>query len=75
MKTTQFIVLMILAFAGCTKKESNPVTTGGINNDVAVGVDTIRGPLTDLGPGTYMGFTGGLYPGGTNYPTLQYKRI
>jgi len=74
MKTTQFIVLMILAFAGCTKKESNPVRTGGINNDVAVGVDTIRGPLTDLGPGTYMGFTGGLYPGGTNYPTLQYKK-
>jgi len=30
--------------------------------------DTIRIPLTDLGPKTYYGHAGGLYPGGVNQP-------
>ncbi len=29
-------------------------------------IDTARVPLTDLGVGTYRGFQGGLYPGGSN---------
>ena len=30
-------------------------------------------PLTDMGSGTYQGYTGGLYPFGANYPPLDYK--
>jgi len=32
-------------------------------------------PLTDLGTGTYHGFQGGLYPGGTNEPPAAYRQI
>ena len=31
-------------------------------------------PLTDLGTGTYQGFTGGLYPNGSNQPPAAYAR-
>ena len=45
---------------------SNSVTNGGNNPIPQPGPDTTRIPLTDLGPGTYKGFTGGLYPNGSN---------
>jgi len=31
--------------------------------------------LTDLGTGSYQGFQGGLYPGGTNEPPAAYRQI
>jgi hypothetical protein len=31
-------------------------------------------PLNDLGPGTYQGFQGGLYPGGQNFPPVAHFR-
>ncbi len=31
--------------------------------------------LSDLGPGRYHGFTGGLYPGGANHPVAAYARL
>jgi hypothetical protein len=30
-------------------------------------------PLTDLGPGLYQGFPGGLYPGGSNHPPAAHQ--
>lgn len=35
---------------------------------IGVEADTTRIPLTDLGTETYLGFEGGLYPGGTSVP-------
>jgi len=31
-------------------------------------------PITDLGTGTYLGFQGGLYPGGLNEPPPAHQR-
>ena len=31
-------------------------------------------PLIDLGTGTYLGFQGGLYPGGVNHPPVAHQR-
>jgi len=45
-----------------------------MTNSASQFTDTIKIALTDLGTGTYFGITGGLYPGGLNYPTLQYKK-
>lgn len=39
--------------------------TGITMTDQAL-VDTVMVPITDLGPGNYMGFQGGLYGGGSN---------
>ena len=39
------------------------------------GADTGLIPLMDLGSGTYMGFPGGLYPGGRNVPPPAHQKI
>ncbi len=44
-------------------------------NVVPAGADTGLIPLMDLGDGTYMGFEGGLYPGGRNVPPPLHKKI
>ena len=36
--------------------------------------DTVKIAITDLGTGTYFGIPGGLYPGGANDPSGQYKK-
>lgn len=46
---------------------SGAVSTGArISRAITPAGDTKRIPLNDLGTGTYLGFTGGLYPAGTN---------
>ena len=35
-------------------------------------LDTAKIPLIDLGANTYLGYTGGLYPGGVNDASGQY---
>ena len=51
--------------AGGSTPSSAPATSpqGSVNPPSAV-----RAPLNDLGTGTYLGFGGGLYPGGSNSP-------
>jgi hypothetical protein len=74
MKITEFLLLQaIFAFSACTEKDANAVISGGINSSYADVTDTVKIPINDLGTGTYRGFTGGLYPGGANSPSKQYK--
>ncbi|HYK46642.1 MAG TPA: hypothetical protein VEV83_15805 [Parafilimonas sp.] len=74
MKTNKFLLLVILVFSACSKQDSNAIRSGAVNNSATVFTDTVMVPINDLGTGTYFGFTAGLYPGGLNYPTLQYKK-
>jgi len=55
---TVFLLAPLLACGGDSASPGDPVQTPR--------ADTARVPLTDLGSGTYRGFTGGLYPNGSN---------
>ncbi len=39
------------------------------------GPDTLRVALNDLGTGTYLGFTGGLYPNSSNAPPARHDSV
>jgi hypothetical protein len=54
-------LLLVVAIAGCGGATSSVVGTVG-----ASAPDTASVALNDLAGGTYLGFTGGLYPGGSN---------
>ena len=66
-----FIVTSLLI--ACTKTENNPLSTFAFN-DVIARKDTMKVPINDLGTGTFMGYVGGLYPGGVNNPSGVYAR-
>jgi hypothetical protein len=64
-------LLLALALAGCGSPsdgapESPPPPVGGEPAGAMV-------PLDDLGTGTYLGFQGGLYPGGSNAPPADHR--
>jgi hypothetical protein len=66
MKIVKLSVLTGLLFAACSKENnSSHLTATNISNAV---IDTAKIPLNDLGKGTFMGYVGGLYPGGFNRP-------
>jgi len=68
MKKHLFLAIFLFAFSGCHKDVNlNSASSMQSNNSVAF-TDTVKIPINDLGTGTYMGFTGGLYPGGVNTP-------
>jgi hypothetical protein len=54
-----YLGLVTAIFVACGS--GDPLSPGDSD---APGVDSARVPLTDLGTGTYLGFQGGLYPGG-----------
>lgn len=69
----EFSIVLFVLLLSCTKENINSVATGSTQSYVTSnGSDTVRIPLTDLGTGTYMGYKGGLYPGGANTPSGQY---
>ncbi|HYJ64192.1 MAG TPA: hypothetical protein VEV62_10645, partial [Parafilimonas sp.] len=72
-KISHFVYLLFFIVCACSKIDDGVVSTGIRSNGVKF-TDTVKVPITDLGTGTYFGFTGGLYPGGINNPTLQYKK-
>ena len=52
-------LLSVIVLFGCGKATGSP-------SEPQIGPDTARIALTDLGARTYLGFVGGLYPGGSN---------
>lgn len=67
-----FILLYILfGFLACTK-ETPGLNTTSSHTDLSVRADSIKIPLTDMGTQTYLGFTGGLYAGGSNIAPGTY---
>lgn len=62
---------MVFCVAACGgAKVQDPVTPGDPVPTVVV--DTAKIPLSELGTRTYLGFTGGLYPGGSNEPPVDH---
>lgn len=47
----------------------------GLNYNSRAAAASTRVPLTDLGSGTYLGFAGGLYPGGANRPPASHHQL
>jgi hypothetical protein len=72
MKIKITIGLIVLLFITCAKENTSINQTQASTQSNAVAVIDERIPLNDLGTGTYMGYTGGLYPGGANNPSGQY---
>ena len=59
MRVGSFALLTLTLLCSCSAASTNP-------SDAPSGVDTAKVALTDLRTGTYLGFQGGLYPGGSN---------
>ena len=76
MKTRKFQLVLVLLFATCTKDSNNAIRFGaGEKSGIhSMATDTVRIAINDLGTRTYFGIIGGLYPGGKNSPSLQYKK-
>jgi hypothetical protein len=70
MKVVYISVLLTLLIIACSKENTNnglrsSNITNAVQNDIPI-------PLNDLGAGTYLDSTGGLYPGGINAPFGTY---
>jgi len=69
-----FAASLFLTFLSCNKDQMNTISSDGTRNNAVALTDTVKVPLIDLGTRTYLGHTGGLYPGGVNSPSGQYKK-
>ena len=65
-------ILLIAVFVTACSKENSFKTKSNDQSDIAAITRTVFKPINDLGTGTFKGYTGGLYPGGLNYPTGSY---
>lgn len=72
MKLKITVTLIVMSFLSCSKENVKQQTAQANTADDAIAVVNPRIPLNDLGTGTYMGYTGGLYPDGANSPSGQY---
>lgn len=74
MKQLLFLATIVVFIFTACKKEIQPQKTLSAKtvSSYFEFIDTVMTPLTDLGAGTFLGFMGGLYPGGENAPSGQY---
>jgi len=72
MKRVYSLILVLAGFIACNKETGDSINSNAVSEVSQPFADTARVPINDLGKGTYLGFTGGLYPGGTNKPPAGY---
>jgi hypothetical protein len=73
MKITLTIAAIIFLLVNCSKENNTAKRTSSVSkSNAAFILDTIKIPLIDLGTNTFVGDTGGLYPGGKNLPSGTY---
>lgn len=72
MKFVKLSILTALLFVACSKENNSSRSQSGDVSNAGTKPDTARIPLNDLGKRTFMGYVGGLFPGGTNNPSGQY---
>ncbi|CAN5480160.1 hypothetical protein BH10BAC2_BH10BAC2_22980 [soil metagenome] len=65
-------ILLMAVFTTCKREVVHYNTVAAQSNDDLAFTDTLRIPINDLGAGTFLGRTGGLYPGGVNMPFGAY---
>lgn len=65
-------ISLVVFFAIACSKENAFKNQANNQSDIAVTKTQALVPLNDLGPGTFNGYVGGLYPGGLNSPTGTY---
>jgi len=70
-KTTSIFLIVFCATACSKEKSFTPQVNG--QRDIAATTKTDTIPINDLGKGTFNGYSGGLYPGGSNNPTGRYS--
>jgi hypothetical protein len=64
-----FLTFLLIS---CNKTNDRALSAEAVSQ--AKATDTAKIPINDLGTRTYMGYVGGLYPGGTNTPSGTYAR-
>lgn len=72
MKAKNTIAFIMLLFVSCSKENITQEKQADSNSDGAVAVAAKKIPLNDLGSNSYLGYVGGLYPGGANKPPTKY---
>ncbi|MEP6682501.1 MAG: hypothetical protein ABJA35_04540 [Parafilimonas sp.] len=72
MKLVKLSILTALLFAACSKENNSSQSYSTDMSNSVTKPDTAKIPLDDLGKGTFMGYVGGLFPGGVNIPSGQY---
>jgi hypothetical protein len=67
-------ILLCVLFVTCKRELTETKSLPAQTEDAAILRDTVKIPITDLGAGTFLGQTGGLYPGGVNIPSGTYEQ-